>query len=103
MFRFVLLIIVLLIILAGAISLYNVLRKRRSRKEKTQDSRRNSSGISRRKHVTRRNRKVNAALNVNDDDLEDLISRNGHNDRQKHAGLDDASIGSLSTYLARTS
>jgi len=99
-FRFV-----LLIVLAGAISLYNALRKRRLRKEKTQDSKRNSSGVSRRKHVTRRNRRVNAALNANYDDLEDLISRNGNVDRQKlkHPGLDDASIGSLSTYLARTS
>lgn len=97
MFRFV-----LLIILAGAISVYTLRKRRDSGKEKKQDSKRKSSG-SRRRKVTRRNRRVvNADPSMNDDDLEDLISRNGNKERQKHPGLDEASIGSLSTYLART-
>jgi len=95
---------VLLIILAGAIAVYVSFRKRRvPLKEKTREPRTKSSKSSTRRHVTRRNRRVSADLNTNDDDLEDLISRNGNKDRQKHPGLDEASIGSLSTYLARTS
>eukprot|EP00986_Skeletonema_menzelii_P007799 scaffold3105_cov213-Skeletonema_menzelii.AAC.1 len=91
---------VLLLMLAGAIFVYDSFRKRRvSKKEKTQDSRRKSSKSSTRRHASRRNR----SLNMNDDDLEDLIStRNGSKGKQKHPGLDDASIGSLSTYLEKT-
>jgi hypothetical protein len=98
---------VILLLLAGAISLYIALRKKHvpKKKKKTQESRRKSSGSSRKRHATRRsNRGTSPNLNTNDDDdLESLISRGGINGRQKHPGLDEVSIGSLSTYLARTS
>jgi len=92
----------LLIMLAGAIFIYDSFRKRRvSVKEKTPYSR-DSRKRSTRKHVTRRNR-MNADLNIIDDDLEDLIPRNGNKDKDRQNYPDDESIGSLSTYLARTS
>lgn len=91
---------VLLVMLAGAIFIYDSFRKRRvSVKEKTPSSRRKPSKNSTRRNITRRNRRLDADLNMNDDDLEDLISRN--KGRQIHPGLDDASVGSLSTYLAK--
>lgn len=98
-FRFV-----LLFMFAGAISLYTALRTRRNPrvKEEIQDARRKSSGSSRRRHVTTRHRGKKHDHHHLNDDFESLISKNGINGRQKHRELEDASIGSLSTYLART-
>lgn len=93
---------VLLVMLAGAIYIYDLVRKRRvSVKEKTPYSR-DSRKSSTRRHVTRRNR-VNPDLNISDDDLEDLIPRNGNKNKDRKQYPEDESIGSLSTYLARTS
>ena len=92
---------ILLILLAGAIALFDTLKKRRTlhpEMKKRDDSRNESLAVGTRRFITRRNRTANADLDI-DDDLEDLIPKNG----RKHPGLGEASVGSLSTYLARTS